>query len=92
MSDEPKAQIGRLALREEGDTWNAYYAMPGTLQGAVFLGSIKMSLIRERPRRKAQFMALMREAVGDILQDQTGVRPSWREQQPAPEDERSGNA
>jgi hypothetical protein len=35
-------QIGRLALREEGEWWNAYYyAMPGTMDGALHLGSIR---------------------------------------------------
>jgi hypothetical protein len=91
VSGEPQA-VGRLALREEGENWNAYFAQQGTMVGAVFLGSIKIALINNRPRRRAQFMALMREAVGDILQDRAGVRPSWRGEEPAPEDERSSNA
>jgi hypothetical protein len=33
---------GRLALRVEGEFWNAYYAMPGTMRDAIFLGSIRM--------------------------------------------------
>jgi hypothetical protein len=93
MTDKPASiQAGRLALREEGENWNAYFAMPGTMQGAIFLGSIRMALIRERPRCRAQFMALMREAVTDILQEATGTRPLFWNEQPAPEDERSGNA
>jgi hypothetical protein len=92
MTDRPTTEAGRLALREEGECWNAYYAMPGTMVGAIFLGSIRMGIVRDRPRRRAQFMALMREAVGDILKEVTGSRPvSWDERE-APEDERSGNA
>jgi hypothetical protein len=84
-------EAGRLALREEGENWNAYYAMPGTMVGAIFLGSIRMGLIRNRPRRKAQFMALMREAVGDFLKDATGSRPVSWDERPA-DDDKAGNA
>jgi hypothetical protein len=92
MIDKPAAiEAGRLALREEGECWNAYYAMPGTMVGALFLGSIRMGIVRNHPRRKAQFMALMREAVGDILKDATGSRPVSWDERPAPDDE-LGNA
>ena len=37
-----KYDIGRLAMRVEGELWSAYYAMPNTMEGAVFLGSIAM--------------------------------------------------
>jgi hypothetical protein len=92
MTDSIKA--GRLALREEGDFWNAYYAPPDTLHGALLLGSIRMQLICEHPRRKAMFMALIRDAVGDAIKHVTGDRPEWPdpEGEPAPERERSGNA
>ena len=45
-------QIGRLALRQEGGQWNAYYAQPGTMKDAAFLGSIKMAFIVDNPDRK----------------------------------------
>jgi hypothetical protein len=87
-------RIGRLALREEGEFWNAYFAMPDTMHDAILLGSIRTQIIRERPRRKAQFMALMREAMTDIIQQVSGERPEWpdAEGEPAPDHERSGNA
>ncbi len=28
-------KIGRLAMRHEGNFWNAYYAMPDTMDGAI---------------------------------------------------------
>jgi hypothetical protein len=77
------AQIGRLAMREEGDEWKAYYAMPDTMKGALFLGSIKMKFV-ESPERKQAFMDLMREAVGDIIEEKTGVRPVWGGPKAAP--------
>lgn len=84
-------QIGRLALRVEGDNWNAYYAMPGTMDGAIHLGSLKMAIARH-PDRKQQFMALMRDAVADLIEQAAGERPEWNEPRRAPESERSGSA
>lgn len=90
MSQET-AKVGRLALRVEGNFWNAYYALPGTMEGAVLLGSIAMQFVKD-PARKQVFMDLMREAVSDILEELTGVRPSWPAvPQTAPEHERAGH-
>jgi hypothetical protein len=85
-------QIGRLAMRHEGKFWNAYYAMPSTMEDAIFLGSIAMRFV-EQPDRKDAFLAMMREAVSDIIEETTGTRPSWPDgPQRAPESERSGHA
>jgi len=85
-------QIGRLAFRKEGIMWNAYYAHGDTMKGAMLLGSIKMSCIQDYPMRKTEFKMLMQDVVADILEDITGVRPDWGDEQEAPEHERSGNA
>jgi len=90
MSDEQK-QIGRLAIRKEGDVINAYYAMPGTMKDALWLSSITCSAA-ERPEVFEAFKNLGREIVGQILFEVTGVRPSWGGEQPAPEHERAGSA
>jgi hypothetical protein len=74
MKDHHK--IGRLAMREEGDEWKAYYAMPDTMKGAIFLGSIKMRFVMVEERKNA-FMDLMREAVADLIEEQVGVAPFW---------------
>ncbi len=89
MVDQTK--IGRLALRHEGEAWNAYYALPGTMKDAIFLGSIRMAAVRGNEARKTIFMDLMRELVGDIIFDATGIRPTWGGPQTAPEHERSGH-
>lgn len=86
-----KASIGRLAMRVEGDKWNAYYAMPDTLVGAIFLGSIPMKFVENNERRHA-FISLMRDCVADIIEEVTGERPTWTGEIPAPEHERSGNS
>ena len=91
MPKKDMAQIGRLALRVEGDNWTAYYAMPGTMDGAIWLGSIKMRFVNDDARKNA-FMDIMREAVGDIIEDSVGVRPTWGGPKSAPESERSGRS
>jgi hypothetical protein len=85
-------KMGRLALRVEGDLWCAYFALPDTMDGALFLGSIRKVFV-EDAERKLVFMELMKEAVGDLLEEKTGERPLWPEgEQPAPEHERGGSA
>jgi len=83
-------KIGRLALRVEGDCWNAYYAMPDTMKDAIWLGSIQMRFVADQAR-KDMFMVLMVEAVADLIEEATGERPTMAER-PAPEHEKSGRA
>ena len=88
----PEQKIGRLALREEGKFWVAYYALPDTMEGALLLGSIAMRFVQNQERKDA-FMGLMREAVADILEEKTGTRPTWpNPPQRAPEHERGGHS
>lgn len=84
-------QIGRLAMRVEGNLWVAYYARTETMEGAIFLGSVQMAGVATPERREA-FMALMREVVSDILEGATGVRPRWSEPGRCPQHERAGRA
>ena len=86
------AQIGRLALRVEGEHWKAYWAREDSMEDAVFLGSIIMGAIADKPERKEQFMALMRDVIGDVMEEATGTRPDWGGPQQAPEHERAGSA
>jgi hypothetical protein len=76
-------QIGRLAMREEGDEWRAYYALPDSMRDAIFLGSIKMRFVANEQRKQA-FMSLMREAIGDLIEEEVGVRPVWGGPKAAP--------
>jgi hypothetical protein len=85
-------QIGRLAMRHEGEFWNAYYAEANTMEGALLLGSVRMKIV-ENEERKMIFMNMMRDAVGDILKAVTGQSPIWpTKPYRAPEHERSGHA
>ena len=85
-------QIGRLALRHEGANWNAYYARTHTMDGALFLGSIAMAAVDEKPDRREAFLSLMRDVVSDLIEAKAGIRPRWLGPTPAPAHERSGEA
>lgn len=78
-------------MRVEGKLWVAYYALPDTMAGALFLGSIQMRFVRDEDRKQT-FMDLMKEAVADIIEEKTGKRPDWTAPHSAPEHERSGRA
>lgn len=80
-------QIGRLAMREQGERWVAYYARNDSMDDAIELGSIAMSFVG-RPDRKNQFMDLMRECFADAVQREIGIRPEWGGPVDAPEHER----
>jgi hypothetical protein len=82
-------EIGRLAFRQEGDNWNAYYALSDTMKDALYLGTIRIGAIEGRPERKTAFMDLMRDVVADILEENTGERPTWSGERTAPEHERT---
>lgn len=84
-------EIGRLAMRVEGDWWVAYYAVPTTMDDALELGRLHMSIAHIEARKQA-FMDLMAEAVGDLIEGTTGMRPSFTGFKRAPEHERSGHA
>ena len=78
----------RLAMRAEGDNWCAYAAQPDTMVGALFLGAIRLAIVAN-PERRAAFLALMKDAVGDVLEQATGGTVIWNEPAAAPEHERS---
>jgi len=80
-------EVGRVAFREEGNKWNAYYAMPHTMEGAMYLGSLSMDLARN-PAIKESFMGLMRYVVGTLLEHVVGEKPTWKEPVDAPEHEK----
>jgi hypothetical protein len=92
MKAKPSVKVGRLALRQEGLNWNAYYALTGTMEGAIPLGSIALRFVVGHPDRHKAFINLMREAVSDLIEEITGERPTWPEGvQPAPMHERAGH-
>jgi hypothetical protein len=83
-------KIGRLAFRVEGKAWNAYYAMPDTMEGAVPLGSIRLAAVTNHPERKQAFMDLMKGIVSEVLKEECSLAPAWKIRA-APETKRSGS-
>lgn len=86
---QEKQEMGRLAMRVEGDWWVAYYALTTTMDDALELGRIRMGIVADYSAKQI-FMALMRDAVAAIIREKTGAEPGWNEPRPAPEHERSG--
>jgi hypothetical protein len=87
----PKAEIGRLAFRQEGAWWNAYWApRQDTMDGAVLMGTVRIHLAKGNA--KAGFMLAMQEAFDVACKDVTGETPVWGDERAAPESERSGHA
>jgi hypothetical protein len=73
----------RLALRVEGDFWNAYCASHDTMSDAILMGSLLMRLAENQERRQA-FVDLMTAAMGDIIEATLGARPTWDPPKEAP--------
>ena len=77
----------RIAMRAEGDRWTAYYAKPDTMDGALWLASIRLSLV-DNPENKQAFIDLLTTALAKLVPANI---ERWTQQQ-APESERSGSA
>lgn len=84
------AKVGRLAMRRERELWCAYYAMPDTMDNAIFLGSIRMGAIVDNPERKQAFMNMMRDALAEIFAAKGHDVAAW-DMHKAPEHERTGS-
>lgn len=86
-------QVGRVAFRHEGDYWNAYYALPDTMDGALLIASIHMGAVSggDNEFRKIAFMELAKGIANDILR--AAGHPITMDGQPhaAPEHERAGH-
>jgi hypothetical protein len=81
-------QVGRLAFRVEGVMWNCYWAFPGTMKGAIYLGSLHMNIAKV-PKYKDAFMKIMKDSLGATLNEAgLGSVETWNEQA-APEHERT---
>lgn len=89
MAKPTNTEVGRLAFREEGTMWNAYWAMPDTMVNAIWLGSIAMKGIVNNTRRKEAFMDLMQDLATEVLEDITGEKVEAWKRRTAPEHERT---
>lgn len=81
--------VGRLALRIEGEWWEAYYALPDTMEDAIPLGRIRIGAAQANQEVKHGFVELMKMIIADALKESVGPVASWRLED-APDNERSG--
>jgi hypothetical protein len=81
----------RVALREEGQFWNAYIAKHDTMEGAMLIGSIVMSAVKNNIKIKHAFQSTMKQILADAIKNTGGIIGSWDFER-APESERSGHA
>ena len=82
----------RLALREEGNFWNAYMALPDTMENAKLIGSIAMGAVIQDEKTKKDFMKVMQRVLAMAIKDVTGVKPKDWKITPGPESEKSGHS
>lgn len=80
----------RMAMRHEGEFWNAYFAKEGTMDGALLMGSIRMTLVADQASRK-EWQACMTQMFSRLVESKFGAVPTML-LEPAPEHERSGHA
>jgi hypothetical protein len=84
-------KVGRLAFRQEGEFWNAYWAPnQHNLNKAILIGCIRLNTVKGQVRE--DFMQLMQNAFNVIVEDIMDETPVWSKPKTAPENERSGNA
>jgi hypothetical protein len=81
----------RLALRREGHMWSAYLKSVGDDRQPLLLGSIRIVAVENNETRKQQFITMMTEFMGEMIETVTGRAPDHFEVQEAPESERGGN-
>jgi hypothetical protein len=73
-------QAARIAFREEGEFWNVYLTRSNTMEGAMLLGSIRMSLVINHPKTKNEFMNMIQSVVQATFKGSTGLDASFKEE------------
>lgn len=81
----------RIALRDEGTFWNAYLASMDSMDGALHIGSLRMSIVRNNGKARQAFIELMQSVMADALHD-LKINVERFNIEPAPEAERGGRA
>lgn len=93
ISDDSKDELcafGRIAFRVEGELWCAYYAKTDTMDGAIFIGSIRLAFV-QKPENKNKFKQFIQDGVEETLKELGHTVKQWNHQT-APEHECGGNA
>jgi len=80
-------QVGRLAMRVEGQWWVAYFASPDSMKDAIRLGKVRMNVVQDEGRKQA-YMRIFRSFIAEIIKGSVGKEPDWSIED-APAHERS---
>lgn len=81
----------RLAIRLEGDFFNAYIAKADTMEQALLIGSIRAGLAVKAEQQYA-WKVVMQAMLTKMLEEVFGTNKIVMKEYRAPESERSGNA
>lgn len=81
----------RLAFRHEGSELVAYLAQPHTMEGALRLASVHMSIVQQ-PGFYPAYVELMSQAYRSFVEAATGLKVESLNSMPVPEHERAGHA
>lgn len=76
---DAKHMIGRLVMREEGQSLNAYYSRVDSMEGAILMGHIKLAAVERNPALANDFADLMKAAISDGIETLIGAAPVWEE-------------
>ena len=87
--DATKIEAGRLALREDGEFWVAYFAPLDSMEGAMPLASIGLRFL---PGRRAEFITLAKALLGDMLSASGLTISEWGGEDKPLDSERTRNA
>jgi hypothetical protein len=84
------AAQGRIALREEGDWWVAYWARPDTMDGALPLARVRMNLVAKDKAIKRAFIEFAQLIMTHGIEAVGGKIEGWHAPIPGPPHERGG--
>ena len=82
----------RIAIRADGQSINAYFAMTGTMAEAVLIGSINRALCDQDEKLFDQFKALMTTCCQVLIEQIGGKKVLTVFEQDASEHEKAGHA
>lgn len=83
-------QAFRIAIRDEGEWVNAYYAAPDTMAGALLMASVRRTVLdANHPEGLALLQLLLQKSASRLVVEFTGTEPAKWTTNPAPENERT---
>jgi hypothetical protein len=88
---KPPTRVFRLAVREEGNYINAYLASPESMDDAVHVASLRVTVARQYPEVFDPFVEFIKE-LARVMGEGVYGNVAGIEIEEAPEHERSGRA